>query len=668
MSELHPAIPSGRFRDTTRLRLFLPALILFLSVIWEQQAGAQIATYARDAQNAIRSGNFVEALKTLNIAIQTNPAVPELYYMRGYAKYSLDDYLGAEQDFTKALEIAPYMAEVYVNRAQVRSQQQNYNGALEDLSAAVKIDSTNAETYFTLARIKLYLKKYYACLADCNKAIRLKYENENVYIVRGAAQIGIERFDLGVEDFRKAIEMNPGNIYSYLQFGSAWSERNQFDSALVYFNKALALDSNNIFGLFDRSITLVKLKNQKAALADLAKIIRLSPYNSYAYFNRAIIYNDLGERKAAISDFDKVIKLNPRNIVTYYYRGLLRMQENDPAGALEDMDRTIELLPDYADAWYARYEIKLKTKDLAGAQKDYQKAMEIAQKNHLSADSLTTQKKDFLQSLVKLTGDFEEMNTSNSKFQNQQVEIQLIPMYRLFQGKAGYDLIDLYDTYRKGHYYSGILSFTLRTFLISDSLCNSQIKRQNERINSGAELADAYLQRGTAYAGLRRFNDAFQDFGTSLEMDSLYSLPYFCRAVARYDLIQIINSMDNSDQMITIGKTQARGHEQYITTELEHTYDAVVCDLETAIRIDPDFFFAYYNRGIVYCKMGNYHRGLEDFTTAIRLRKNFPEALFNRGLVLLMLGEGNAACEDLSRAGELGISEAYKVMKRYCYK
>ena len=662
--EMGPARKKAGIPGSAVLFTILTLVFIILCIPARPQA---VSNYARDAQTSIRNGQFVEALKTLNLAIQTDPTVPELFYMRGYVKFSLDDYIGAEQDFSKSISLFPYLPDVYVNRAQVRSQQQNYNGALEDLSTASKIDSTNAEIFFTLARIKLYLKKYYACLADCNRAIKLKCENESVYIIKGAAELGIDRFDAAVEDLKKSIEINPSNIYAYIQLGTGWSDKSKYDSALVYFDKAIELDSNNIFALFDRSITLIKKKDNKAGLADLGKIIRLSPYNSYAYFNRAILYNDMGDRKSAIGDFDKVIKLNPKNIVSYYYRGLMKMQENDSKGALEDMDKTVELLPDYADAWYARYEIKLKLKDMAGAQKDYKMAMDIAKKNNLSTDSLTTRKKDFLQSLVKLSGDFEEMNTNNSKFQNQAVDIQLMPMFKLFQGKAGYNVIDLYDTYHKGHYYTGILSLTIHPFLISDSLCNKQLEQQNVKVNTGAELADAYLQRAVAYSGIRKYNDAFADYAASEELDSLYALPYFCRAITRYDLIQLISTLDNYDQQITIVKSKTKTREQYTTTELEHTYDAVVCDFESAIKIDPGFFFAYYNRGIVYCKMGNYHRALEDFSKAISLRKNFAEALFNRGLVQIMLDDSQAGCEDLSRAGELGISEAYKVMKRYCY-
>jgi hypothetical protein len=42
------------------------------------------------------------------------------------------------------------------------------------------------------------------------------------------------------------------------------------------------------------------------------------------------------------------------------------------------------------------------------------------------------------------------------------------------------------------------------------------------------------------------------------------------------------------------------------------------------------------------------------------------EAYYNRALTLLYVKENNLACKDLSKAGELGIKEAYNVIKRYC--
>jgi len=59
---------------------------------------------------------------------------------------------------------------------------------------------------------------------------------------------------------------------------------------------------------------------------------------------------------------------------------------------------------------------------------------------------------------------------------------------------------------------------------------------------------------------------------------------------------------------------------------------------------------------------------VEDFSEAIRSRENFSEAIYNRGLIYILLNENQKGCEDLSRAGELGILDAYKVMKRFCFR
>ena len=53
---------------------------------------------------------------------------------------------------------------------------------------------------------------------------------------------------------------------------------------------------------------------------------------------------------------------------------------------------------------------------------------------------------------------------------------------------------------------------------------------------------------------------------------------------------------------------------------------------------------------------------------AIKLQPNLAEAYYNRALTLLYLDEIKLACKDLSKAGELGITEAYNVIKRYCNK
>ena len=42
------------------------------------------------------------------------------------------------------------------------------------------------------------------------------------------------------------------------------------------------------------------------------------------------------------------------------------------------------------------------------------------------------------------------------------------------------------------------------------------------------------------------------------------------------------------------------------------------------------------------------------------------EAYFNRGLVLIYLKDKEKGCIDLSKAGELGVADAYGVISKYC--
>jgi tetratricopeptide (TPR) repeat protein len=643
---------------------FLLCLLLLQSFAFGQPNGG----FRQTAVDHLRKGEYIEALEYLNLAIQQEPAVPELYFLRGYAKYGLDDFIGAEQDYSHSIDLSPYLPDVYTNRAIVRSQLQNYRGSLDDFDKALEMDGTNGEIWFHRARTNLILKKTYSCIVDCNKAIQLHCQGESVYILRASAEQEIKRFTEAIEDLDMARKINPKNGYVFSQRGLVWTEMNQIDSAMTDFTRAIALDSTNTFALFNRALALLKKNDRVTALKDLNTVIRLSPYNSYAYYNRAIVLIGLDEKRGAIRDFTIVSKLDPKNITSYYYRSKLKSDLGDYDGALEDLNKTIALLPDYTEAWYDRYEVKLKLKDTKGAQSDYRQALELTRKNRLDPDSLKADRKDYLKSLVKLSGDFEEMNTMNSKLQNQSVDIQLKPLFNLFLWKVDFDKVRLCDVYKKEHYYTNILTLTNETGLINDSLLRAEVTRQTQCIDSSGATPELYFRRAISYFQLRMYDHALEDLNHVVAIDSGYIAAWFSRANARYELIQVINSREDYQQDLIMGKTDPRPQNPGLSANLEHTYEAVIHDLDKVLTLDPEFSFAWYNRGYINSRMGNYRDAIDDFSKAIALRNDFAEAFYNRGLISILLSENHPGCLDLSRAGELGITDAYKVMKRYCYK
>ena len=91
----------------------------------------------------------------------------------------------------------------------------------------------------------------------------------------------------------------------------------------------------------------------------------------------------------------------------------------------------------------------------------------------------------------------------------------------------------------------------------------------------------------------------------------------------------------------------------------------VVGNLSEALKLLPNDAFLYYNRGNFYAQRSDYQRAIDDYTRAIALEENIAEAWYNRGLAKIFSKKTEDGISDLSKAGELGIYQAYSVIKKY---
>jgi tetratricopeptide (TPR) repeat protein len=74
----------------------------------------------------------------------------------------------------------------------------------------------------------------------------------------------------------------------------------------------------------------------------------------------------------------------------------------------------------------------------------------------------------------------------------------------------------------------------------------------------------------------------------------------------------------------------------------------------------------YYNKGISKFSLKDYTGAITDYKKCIQLNSDYYKAYYNRGNVKYYLKDKNGACADWSKAGELGYSEAYTSIKKYC--
>lgn len=79
-------------------------------------------------------------------------------------------------------------------------------------------------------------------------------------------------------------------------------------------------------------------------------------------------------------------------------------------------------------------------------------------------------------------------------------------------------------------------------------------------------------------------------------------------------------------------------------------YQGAIEFYNQVIKLDINNEEVYYDRGIVYLKIGNYQKSLDDFTQTLRLNDKHLKAYINRGDIYLKLGDNQGAIIDYSQA------------------
>ena len=158
-----------------------------------------------------------------------------------------------------------------------------------------------------------------------------------------------------------------------------------------------------------------------------------------------------------------------------------------------------------------------------------------------------------------------------------------------------------------------------------------------------------------------------EKIGELTQFEDFYRAFYYMnRGVLRADMIDFIASIESNVQVLSMddsGNTRARVKDQVSRV---YDYDDAIEDMKSAAEILPDSPYIYFNLGNLYCLSKEHVKSIENYTKAIELYQYMGDAYFNRGLVLIYLKDKEKGCIDLSRAGELGVKDAYSVIKKYC--
>lgn len=150
------------------------------------------------------------------------------------------------------------------------------------------------------------------------------------------------------------------------------------------------------------------------------------------------------------------------------------------------------------------------------------------------------------------------------------------------------------------------------------------------------------MHRAIAHSVLRDFEAAISDFSDYIALDDKNPIAFWQRAVCQVEMDEFNTS--EGQPILNLHSAEA--------------------DFSDALRLNNNNAYIYYNRGNLHANRKELSKAIDDYTLAIRCDNSLAEAYYNRGIARAKSGNKNAAIQDLSKAGELGLYDAYSVIKR----
>lgn len=646
-----------------------PIIILFFLLLssWGGYAQWNINNMLRVGKNAIYFDDYVSAIDNFNNIIRVKPYLSEPYFFRGLAKLNLDDYEGAIQDFSQAIDLNPNYFHAYVYRGIAYQNLKRLEEALKDFEEAIAIDPGNAYVYANRGIARAELGDLEEAEKDYSKALRIDDKLLPAYLNRAVIREKLDNSEGAMADCNAAIKLNMFSDVAYGLRGYLWYKQKNYHNAIEDFNRALKVNPENKRILMNRAMVWYDMKKYPETMADYSKIIELDSNYIYAYYNRAMLRAEVGETNAAIADLDRVVEMNPDNILIYFNRGLLKMQINDLYGAYDDFSESLRLYPDFVKAYLARAAVSAELKDYDAADKDRYYASEVMERYRKmkagDRNALVDTTANF-QKLIDINAKNDEVrDVINGRVQDKNVIVELQDVFwvqylsldSLRSGKVQYYNKHIMS-YNQAHNYDPAITLANKEVLYPEDFVAPYMEKLSQKIAENGDI-DSYLLRGSFYLQQGEYPKAIADFSAILEKDPQNLLALFNRAAAQMHMYDYIESIDDKT-------TRVVGEIKQESRKID--YSQVLKDYQQCLAIDPDFVFARYNMANVYAKSEEIDKAIAAYTEVIRQDKDIAEAYYNRGILYIYIGKKALANADLSKAGELGIADAYNIIKRYC--
>ena len=673
--------PLAAFAKRIKTKWILRLILVLCSLSFVlPPAQAQLNTDRITAigRNALYFEDYVLSIQYFNQVIRLKPYLSEPYFFRAIAKIQLEDYQGALKDCNSAIERNPFSPGCYYARGYIYRMLGQYDKAEADYTEALRFSPENRTYTLLRADVRAENKRYDEALEDIEMMLKREPQSSSVWTEKGRICILKKDTLCAVESFEQAAQYDKTNPAVWSALGVTNLMRQHEDDAYVQLTQAINLGSKWAGDYINRGIIHYHRHNYRGALSDYDQAVKLSPRDADCYYNRGVMRQEVGDYNRALEDLNTAIRLDPERTEMRYQRSLVEMQLKQWKAVIGDLDTLIARYPYFLPAYYMASQAQTKLGNTRAAYAYRKKAYDLEQrKDEIQANQPNTdlqiadaqpQKKDHRKEFSASTAqnqteipdedqkyDSETRGSVQKRYQDVVNEPNIAVSYYTQDRslrRTNYDHMTI-EQINHAQIMPTDLKLTCQEVSLTAELVDfhfSEITRISNQIDEMPHPV-LFMARAIEFAIVQDYTSAIDDCTRALSMlentSSLTILATFCRANWRYRLLEY----------------QRTTGEQVTTGTMD--YDIMLRDYDQVIRLRPDFSYALYNKANILCAQKEWHDAINNYTKAIAIDEDFAEAYFNRGLTYVYIGETEKGLADLSKAGELGIYQAYNLITRF---
>jgi tetratricopeptide (TPR) repeat protein len=184
-------------------------------------------------------------------------------------------------EFSEALRLGQEDASVYYQRGRAYSTKNDFDRAIADFNETIRLDPRRASAFVQRAWAFLAKGDCEKSMTDNTQAILIDPDNADAFFNRGGAQAILGNHDGAIADYSAVLRLEPRNAAAFANRGRAYVRKGFLEKAFDDYARAVRFDGSYVNALRAEIDDLVKKGRRDSAIKAMDRLIKDRPNQEF---------------------------------------------------------------------------------------------------------------------------------------------------------------------------------------------------------------------------------------------------------------------------------------------------------------------------------------------------------------------------------------------------